>query len=303
MKCYFYSLIILVLYLSFSCTESQSEMANKDRLRNYTLAMVQMEVDAGDLDSNLQRAEKKIAEAARNGAQIALLPEAMDLGWMDPSAKTLATYIPEGETCQRLRTAAKQNQIFVCAGIIEKDNDKIYNAAVLIDPSGKVLLKHRKINELDIAHDLYDQGDGLNVAKTALGTIGLYICADANAQDYTLSNSLGYMGADIILSPCVWAVPPDFNNTATPYGDLWQKAYKAVSSRFDLWIAGVSNVGTINSGPWKNWNCIGNSMIYAPGGREILQAPHGVQADTTIYVDIKLKDRPTRGTGWHRHWQ
>lgn len=271
-------------------------------LRNYKVAMVQMEVEAAKLDANLARAKDRIAEAARNGAKIALLPEVMDLGWTDPSARDLAFEIPDGKTCKALRDAAKKNKIYVCAGIVEKDGDKRYNAAVIIDPSGEVILKHRKLNELDIAHDVYAQGDGLNVAHTPLGTIGLYICADATANGNVLSEALGYMGADIILSPSAWAVPPDFDNVATPYGDTWRRVYKPVSSRFGLWVISVSNVGKIEKGPWKDWDCIGSSLVYNADGEEVLQGPFGAKADTIIYVDVALRDRPARGTSWQRHW-
>ncbi len=271
--------------------------------KNYKLAMVQMKVEAGKPEANLARAAERIAEAAKNGAKIALLPEAMDLGWTDPSAKTKAYAIPSGPTCQSLIRAAVQNKIYVCAGIIEKAEDRTYNAAVLIDPEGKVLLKHRKINELDIAHDLYATGEGLQVAHTPIGTLGLYICADATAKGNTLSNSLAYMGADMIISPCAWAVPPGFNNQKTPYGDTWRNVYRPVSAQFDLWVVGVSNVGKIAAGPWKDWDCIGSSLVYAPGGKEVLQAPFGAEADTIIYVDIVLKDRPARGTNWNAYWQ
>jgi len=297
------SFLIAFLVLSGAITKKNVRSVEQRPQKNFKLAMVQMEVKAGKLDDNLNHAMKKIAQAASNGAQIALLPEVMDLGWTDPSAKTLAYEIPNGKTCKRLSEAAAKNGIYVCAGIIEKDKDKTYNAAVIIDPSGKVILKHRKINELDIAHDRYDQGDRLNVVNTPLGTLGLYICADATAKDNTLSNSLGYLGADIILSPSSWAVPPDFDNNATPYGDTWRKVYQPVSARFDLWIVGVSNVGKIEAGPWKNWDCIGSSLLYAPGGREVLQAPFGIKADTILYVDIALTDRPARGTNWDEYWK
>ena len=296
------SVFFLVSLFVIVCSQKKVSINDQKLLRNYKLAMAQMMVEAGKPDANLDRATKRISEAAANGAKIVLLPEVMDLGWTDPSAKIMAYEIPDGKTCRRLRDAAVKNNIYVCAGIVEKDKDKIYNAAVIIDPSGKVILTHRKLNELDIAHDLYEQGDKLNVVHTSLGTLGLYICADATAQNNVLSNSLGYMGADIILSPCAWAVPGDFDNKATPYGDTWRNVYKPVSEKFDLWVVGVSNVGKIEAGPWKDWNCIGSSLVYAPGGKEVLQAPYGNRADTIIYVDISLKDRPARGTKWHDYW-
>jgi len=292
----------LAIVFITNCSQRKTVMTDQVLLKNYKLAMAQMLVEPGKLDANLDRAAARITEAANNGAKIILLPEVMDLGWTDPSAKTMAYEIPDGKTCRRLRDAAASNKIYVCAGIVEKDKNRTYNAAVIIDPSGQVILTHRKLNELDIAHDLYDQGDKLNVVHTPLGTLGLYICADATAEGNVLSNSLGYMGADIILSPCAWAVPPDFNNSITPYGDTWRKVYQPVSDKFALWVVGVSNVGKIKAGPWKDWNCIGSSLVYAPGGKEVLQAPFGDKADTIIYVDISLKDRPARGTKWEDHW-
>lgn len=47
------------------------------------------------------------------------------------------------------------------------------NSAVLISPAGEVLLRHRKLNELSIARDLYTLGDSLNVAETEIGRADL----------------------------------------------------------------------------------------------------------------------------------
>jgi predicted amidohydrolase len=296
--------LLMCGFFIFSCSRNEnSEDMSQKPLRNYKVAMVQMEVQAGKLDANLARAKERIATAAQQGAKIVLLPEVMDLGWTDPSARELAYEIPDGKTCRELRDAAKQNNIYVCAGIVEKDVDKRYNAAVIIDPAGEVILKHRKLNELDIAHDVYAQGDGLNVVHTPLGTMGLYICADATASGNALSEALGYMGADLILSPSAWAVPPDYDNVATPYGGTWRNVYQPVSSRFNLWVISVSNVGKIEKGPWKDWDCIGSSLVYDADGKEVLQGPFGAKADTILYVDVTLKDRPARGTAWHDYWR
>ena len=65
-------------------------MTTPVQLRNYKLAMAQMKVEAGKIDANLDRATERIKEAAAKGAKIVLLPEVMDLGWTDPSARTMA---------------------------------------------------------------------------------------------------------------------------------------------------------------------------------------------------------------------
>ena len=71
--------------------------------------MIQMRVDGGCPTENLARAEARIEEAAREGAQVAVLPEALNLGWTHPSAALGAELIPEGETVQRLRQSGTLN--------------------------------------------------------------------------------------------------------------------------------------------------------------------------------------------------
>src|SRR5438034_725896 len=108
----------------------------------FKLALVQMRVEGGNKAGNLARAVERIAEAAAGGADLVLLPEVMDLGWTHPSALTEADSLTEGETCRRLRAAARDCQVFVCAGLAEKEGNRIYNSAVLIDPEGNLLLRH-----------------------------------------------------------------------------------------------------------------------------------------------------------------
>ena len=265
-----------------------------DPQKSFKLAMIQMLVEPGKLEANLSRASDRIKQARANNADLVVLPEMMDLGWTHPSAKTLAFEIPDGKTCQALRKMARDEGIYLCAGIAEKDQHRIYNAAVIINPEGEVILKHRKLNELDIAHDIYDQGDRLNVVDTEVGKLGLYICADGLAHQNALTISLGYLGAEIILSPCAWAVPPGFDHNATPYSDLWRAVYRPVCTQFDLWVIAVSSVGKIETGPWKGWDCIGSSLAYAPGGSEVLQAPYGNLADTISYIDVVLQGVPRK---------
>ena len=267
--------------------------------REFKLALVQMYVTPGDLQKNLAHADKLIAEAAAKGAVVVLLPEVMDLGWTHPSAKQYADKIPGGKTFRSLAAAAKKNNIWVCCGIVERDGEAVYNAAVIIDNKGDLQIKHRKLNELDIAHDVYAQGDRLSVCKTPWGTFGLMICADGTATDHVLTRSLCYMGADVILSPSSWAVPADHDNAKDPYGKTWRDAYIPVAKEFSVWIASASNVGPVTEGPWKNWKCIGCSLIIGPDGKEEVMGPYGENAEKIIYYNIKPVPRPARGTGWY----
>jgi predicted amidohydrolase len=257
----------------------------------FKLALIQMRVDGGAKQANVARAERSIAQAASAGAQVVLLPETLNLGWTHSSARTDADEIPNGETCTRLRAAAQRHRVFVCAGLVERAGALVFNSAVLINAQGEVLLHHRKLNELDIAHELYATGDRLSVAQTSLGTLGVMICADAFARGQVVSRTLGLMGAKVILSPCAWAVPADHDNTREPYGGLWLDNYGPVARDFHLWIAGCSNVGWINDGPWRGRKCIGCSLVVGPSGEPVLRGPYGVEAETILFVDVNADRR------------
>ena len=264
----------------------------------FRLALIQMRVRGGNKLWNLRHATDLIHEASLHGADVVLLPECVDLGWTHPSCRELAEVIPDGIPCRMLSKAAKEHGVYVCAGLTERVKDNVYNAAVLINRKGQVLCKHRKLNELAIGHEFYGQGDRLNVVQTEFGTFGVMICSDAFAPGQAISRSLCYMGADVILSPCAWAVPAGHDNVRQPYGDLWRSVYGPVCGDFSVWIAGVSNVGEIEAGPWAGQKCIGCSLVFGPDGKEVLMGPYGTDAETILYLNIVPVERPARGCGW-----
>jgi len=245
-----------------------------------------MLVQPGEKQANLARAESWIAKAAGRGADIVVLPEALTLGWTHPSARQLADEIPDGESCMRLSQAARAHRLSVCAGIVERAGEKLFNAAVLLDPEGRLLIHHRKIHELDFARELYSCGDRLTVTGNSAGRIGVMICADGFAPGQSISRTLGLMGARIILSPCAWAVPADHDNLLEPYGQLWLDNYGPVAREFGMTIVGVSNVGPITAGPWQGRRCIGNSLVVGPEGVELARGPYGERAEELLVVEL-----------------
>jgi predicted amidohydrolase len=270
--------------------------------QSFKLALVQMRVEPGRKADNLHHATELVAQAASRGAQVIVLPEAMPLGWTDPSAMTQADEIPGGEACAVFCELARRHRVFLCSGLVERAGEQAFNAALLLGPQGEILLHHRKLNELEIGHACYAQGDRLQVAQTPLGTFGVMICSDAFARGQIVSRTLGLMGADIILSPSAWAVSADHDNAKTPYGQLWRDSYCPVARDFRLWIAGVSNVGRITSGPWQGRQCIGSSLLVDPNGEVVLQGPYGVAAEAVLCAQVTLRPRPARGEGWEKFW-
>jgi predicted amidohydrolase len=262
---------------------------------SYLAAMAQILVEGGRPDANLARAVRAIAKAAARGCRLVVLPECLDLGWTDPSARELARPIP-GPHAETLARAASEHRIHVAAGLVERSGDRLYNAAVLIDPEGRTRLHHRKINELDIALDLYAVGDRLGVVETELGTVGLATCADNFGNSLAIGHVLARMGAQLILSPSAWAVDSGHDNDREPYGGLWLNSYAELARLYDVTVIGVSNVGRMTGGPWSGRKVIGCSLAVGPGGEVLARGPYGERAEALVDVDVRLRPPIGRGT-------
>jgi predicted amidohydrolase len=181
---------------------------------------------------------------------------------------------------------------------VEKADGEVYNAALLISDDGEILIHHRKINILDIAQEYYGQGRGLKVVETRFGSVGLMICADAFADQRVISQTLCYMGADLILSPTSWALGPGLCDNKELATRIWYEHYSPVAEKYQVYIAGCSNVGLLNGGPWEGFSAIGNSVVIGPKGQIVAGNCFGVEAETIVYHDMVIRPRPARGTDW-----
>jgi predicted amidohydrolase len=252
------------------------------------LGMGQLLVEGGKVNQNLTRAVEMINEAAKKGCKLIVLPECLDVGWTHPDARKLGQPIP-GKHSDVLCRSARKSNIYIAAGLTEKVRDIVYNSAVLISPDGEILLKHRKINILKIAQDIYATGDSLSVAGTSFGVVGMNICADNFPDSLVLGHSLARMGAQILISPSSWAVEAKHDNKKKPYGSQWRKSYKTLAGLYDIPVFGVSNVGWINAGVWKGRRCIGCSLAVGAGGKILAQGPYGESAECLVEVSVQPK--------------
>jgi len=176
----------------------------------------QLLVEGGEPERNLQRAAQLVEEAARKQCDIVLLPEVLDLGWTHPSARTEAQPVP-GPHSDRFCRLARDSGVYVCAGLTERADGRVYNAAVLIDRKGDIILKYRKINCLVVEQPFYAIGQSLSVVETPFGIVGVNICADNYHDALHIGHVLARMGAQIILSPSSWTVDYSMTEAEDPY--------------------------------------------------------------------------------------
>jgi predicted amidohydrolase len=262
----------------------------------FRVGLGQLLVEGGRPEENLARAEAMVGRAAGEGCRLVVLPECLDFGWTDPSAREGAQPIP-GSHSDRLARAARAHGIYVVAGLVERAAaGTLYNAAVFFDPNGELLWHHRKLNELDIGRELYETGDRLGVVQTQLGTIGVCICADNYWDSRAVGHVLCRMGAQLVVAPSAWAVVPEHDEEREPYGADWIPSFTELARLYDVTVIGVSNVGMMTGGPWAGRPCIGKSLVVGPGGDVLARGPYGVDAEALVVVEVALRPPVAEGT-------
>jgi len=258
------------------------------------LAMGQLLVEGGEPKRNLDRAEVMIRDAAAQACDVILLPECLDLGWTNPSALNESEAIP-GPRSDRLCQLAKELGIHVCAGLTEKDGETTYNSSVLIDESGSILLKYRKINVLEVGKPFYSIGNMLSVGKTKFGSIGLNICADNYIDSLEIGHCLARMGAQVILSPSSWTVDYSLEDTENPYSEKWIKPLHILANLYDLVIISVTSVGYIVGGPYEGKKMVGCSLAVGRRGA-IAEGAYNEVAGQLVTIEFEVPAPHQTGT-------
>src|SRR5262245_45158651 len=114
-----------------------------------TVGLVQMSCDLKPA-ANLKKAIAGINEAAKRGAQIVCLQELFRSQYFcqteDIELFKLAETIP-GPSTDALSKVARQKEVVIVASLFEKRAAGVYhNTAVMIDSSGKIVGKYRKMH-------------------------------------------------------------------------------------------------------------------------------------------------------------
>ena len=146
-----------------------------------------------------------IADAARQRADLVVLPEVLTSAFLDKSNADCAEPVP-GPSTAYFGGLAKQHNLYIVAGLIERDRHLIYNVAVLIAPDGSVEGKYRKValprSEVEKG---VTPGSDYPVFQTRFGKVGMMICYDGFFPE--VARELSNRGAEVIAWP-VWGCNP-----------------------------------------------------------------------------------------------
>jgi len=258
------------------------------------IGMGQLLVEGGEPDRNLKRAGKMLEEAAEKSCRLVLLPECLDFAWTHPSAKTEAQPIP-GPYSDILCKLAKTYNLYLCAGLTERSEDKVYNTAIFISPEGNILLKYRKINVLTVAQDIYSIGQTLSVVKTPFGVVGVNICSDNYIDSLDIGHTLARMGAQIILSPSSWTVDYSIVEGDILYGKKWLKPYQTLAVAHDLIVVSATAVGVIVGGVYEGKKMVGCSLAVNKDGI-VAEGKYNEFTGQLVITDITIPQPRALGT-------
>lgn len=230
----------------------------------------------GDRSGNLVRIENAVIKAKEAGADLVALPESCIFGWENPDAHKRAYPIP-GEDSDLLCAMAKKHKIYICIGLDEKDGEKLYGAAILIDDCGKILLKHRKNNVLaELMTPPYSEGKGVIAVDTPLGRIGVMICADSFRKN--LLKEMKDLKPDYVLIPYGWAA----EETKWPeHGKELMKTVQKAAKAVGCPVIGTDLVGEITHGPWTG-QVYGGQSIAADAKGNVLFVSKDRDSDLSL---------------------
>ena len=169
------------------------------------IATAQFENRSGDKEYNLSVIDTLAGQAAAAGADAIAFHECSLTGYTfagklsESELRDIAEPIPDGPGTGALVKIARKHNIFVLAGLFEKDQDgKIYKAYICVSGEGLVA-KHRKIHPF--INPAIVPGDRYTVFDLKGWKCGILICYDNNVIENVRATAL--LGAEILFMPHV----------------------------------------------------------------------------------------------------
>jgi N-carbamoylputrescine amidase len=254
----------------------------------FTVALVQ-EAISDDIARNVARAEERIREAAKRGAQILCLQELFNAPYFCKSQKherfDIAEAIP-GPTVQRMQELAKELELVIIVPIFERQAAGVYrNSAAVVDADGSLMGVYHKMhipddplfNEKfyftpgDSHRSNAEEANGFRVWKTRYATIGVLICWDQWYPEAARITSL--MGAQIIFYPTAigWH-PSEKAEHGEAQVEAWRTAQRAHAIANGVFIASPNRVGHEDEPGTDGIEFFGHSFVSDPFGRIIAEA-------------------------------
>ncbi|MGM5692396.1 carbon-nitrogen hydrolase family protein [Streptococcus suis] len=165
----------------------------------FKVAILQARAEISNIKRNIDTIICSMKEAAKNGADILLLPECFVTGYELPMTyeKSISC---DDEVIMKICEVAKEYDIGIVLTSFTKGKRQPQNTAFVINRSGEILMKYSKVHTCDFADEKdVEAGTEFKVCDVDGIKIGIMICYD---REYPESaRMLMLKGAEIILVP------------------------------------------------------------------------------------------------------
>jgi len=178
-------------------------------VRSLTLGLAFIQGEDEAKEANYRTAERLIRQAAAQGADIVLTPEAFLSNYLcfTPDI-TRERFLAAAESLNgpyvaRLQDLARELSIYLVPCLDERAADEVYSTALLIGPGGELIGSYRKVHMGAGERRWWRQGDSFPVFETDIARIGMMICFDRQLPE--TARILALRGAELLLVPTAGA--------------------------------------------------------------------------------------------------
>ena len=267
-----------------------------------TIGLIQTKVSQSQ-KNNLENSIKKIKEAAKKKAKIICLPELFLSPYFcqteNHSKFKLAEKIP-GPTTDIYSNLAKELSVILIISLFEKKTSGFYhNTSIIIDESGKIISKYRKMHIPDdpgyYEKFYFTPGDlGFKSTNTNYGKIGSLVCWDQWFPEAARLTAL--KGAEILFYPTAigWH-PKEKKKFGNSQLNAWITMQRSHAIANGVYVAATNRVG-IENVKNKKIQFWGNSLIIDPNGNIIKKA--NSNKNEILICDIDFKKIETARQHW-----
>jgi predicted amidohydrolase len=261
----------------------------------FTISLAQIDCRRGEPETNEAVAETFIAEAARRGSDLILLPELWRSGFDLAHGHRHAAPLGTGPFAW-LANLARSHGIWIAGSLLEAREGEIYNTATLHSAEGELAGVYRKVHLFGLMEeDRYlAAGNRTVLLDLDWGQTGLAICYDLRFPE--LFRRQAVEGATLILLPAQWP---------RRRVDAWRMLLRARAAENQLFMVGCNRVGASGETPFGGHSAIidpwGNVII--EGGESELLLTSTIDMDQVAKVRVHMpvfQDRrpDLYGTGW-----
>ncbi|NHJ41342.1 MAG: carbon-nitrogen hydrolase family protein [Asgard group archaeon] len=182
--------------------EKESIMHTRKKSINLTIAVIQIELELGNIKRNFDHTLPLIEQAIKKGAQLIVLPELFSSGYFINKEIWDFAENTKGPTARYLENISKKYSIYIGAGFVETDGKNIYDSFMMTNPNGKIIGIVRK-NKAEAY--VFKRKKANHIIQTPFGKIGVGICADS--QFFNFLKQMHNESVDILLMPHAAPLP------------------------------------------------------------------------------------------------